>query len=68
MYELHIRQKQNCEEWPFFFILKCPKRLYITMGSHRQFLPYNNDEECSMQNVLFAVVIHRVHGKKLLTR
>lgn len=61
--ELHIRQKQNGEKWPSFFIQKCPKRLYITMGSHIQFLPYNNDKECSMQNVLFAAVIHCVHGK-----
>lgn len=52
----------------FFFIRKYPKRLYITMARHIQFLPYNNDEECSMQNVLFAAATHCVHGEKLLTR
>ena len=57
------RQKQHGERWPSFFTAKCPKRLCITMGSHMQFLPYNNDEECCMQSVLFAAVIHCMHGK-----
>lgn len=48
---------------PLFSYKKHPKRLHITTGSHTQFLPYNNDEACSMQNVLFAAVIHCVHGK-----
>jgi hypothetical protein len=33
------------------------------MASHIQSLPYNSDEECSMQNAVSAVAIHCVHGE-----